>query len=206
VIARKEYLEGTYKEQEKTIENEIFVAQETLKKAQLSYDSTKRLVSRGLLTQLQLEARSFAWMRPPMTSRWQEQAACLGTIHEAENADAVGQRHPSGESEVQRSDTDSYRKNEQAEGHRRQMPKLPRCRTGGGTGRHTPRAEHPSGSEFVVEAGSMVRERQVVIRLPDTKDMHVKPRSTKSRINLVHEGLARDDWIDAFGDETLQGR
>ena len=34
VISRKEYLEGTYEQERKTIENELFLAEETLKKAQ----------------------------------------------------------------------------------------------------------------------------------------------------------------------------
>ena len=59
VYARQEYLEGTYTEQEKAMENLVFLAEEGLKKAQLSYDSTKRLVSRGLLSTLQLEGEKF---------------------------------------------------------------------------------------------------------------------------------------------------
>ena len=58
-IAKDEYINGTYIEQTKMIENEVFVAEENLKKAQLSYESIKRLVSRGLLTKLQLEGEQF---------------------------------------------------------------------------------------------------------------------------------------------------
>ena len=59
LIAKTEYLEGTYKELEQTILNEIFVAEEALKKAQLSLDSVKRLVARGLLTALQMEGEEY---------------------------------------------------------------------------------------------------------------------------------------------------
>ena len=59
VIALKEYLEGAYKEQQQKIRNEIFLAEDALRKVQLGYDSTKRLVSRGLLTALQLESEKF---------------------------------------------------------------------------------------------------------------------------------------------------
>ncbi|MBI2481172.1 MAG: hypothetical protein HYV60_21800 [Planctomycetia bacterium] len=55
-----EYLESTYEEARNTIENEIFVAEQGLKQAQLSYESTKRLVARGLITSLQLEGDQFA--------------------------------------------------------------------------------------------------------------------------------------------------
>ena len=59
VISRKEYLEGTYEQERKTIENELFVAEESLKKAELSYDSIKRSVSRGLISTLQLQGEQF---------------------------------------------------------------------------------------------------------------------------------------------------
>ena len=59
VQAKVEYEEGTFVQEEKTIQNEIFVSTETLKKAELSYDSVKRSVARGLLDALQLEGEKF---------------------------------------------------------------------------------------------------------------------------------------------------
>jgi multidrug efflux pump subunit AcrA (membrane-fusion protein) len=62
-----------------------------------------------------------------------------------------------------------------------------------------------SGSEFVVEPGAMVRERQVLLRLPDPTNMQIRATISESRINLVHEGMAVDIRIDAFGDRSLRG-
>ena len=59
MIAKEEYVKGTYYELRKTIENEIFVAEENLKKSQLSFDSIKRQVARGTLTELQLDGEQF---------------------------------------------------------------------------------------------------------------------------------------------------
>jgi multidrug efflux pump subunit AcrA (membrane-fusion protein) len=62
-----------------------------------------------------------------------------------------------------------------------------------------------SSSEFIVEPGAMVRERQVIIRLPDPKHMQVSANINESRINLVHVGMPVKIRIDAFGDLTLNG-
>ncbi len=59
-IARTEYLEGTYLTEEKTILSEIAVAEQELRKAQLASLSTERLVAKGLVKSLQLEADQFA--------------------------------------------------------------------------------------------------------------------------------------------------
>ena len=60
-------------------------------------------------------------------------------------------------------------------------------------------------SEFVVEAGAAVRERQVIIRLPDPNNMQIKAKINEARINLVRKGMPVSIVIDAFGDRVLRG-
>lgn len=62
-----------------------------------------------------------------------------------------------------------------------------------------------SGSEFVVEAGAMVRENQVILRLPDPTSMQVKAKVSESRVNLIRDGMSVSVRIDAFGDDVLEG-
>ncbi len=45
------------------------------------------------------------------------------------------------------------------------------------------------GSEFVVEEGAAVRERQTIIKLPDPTKMQVKAKINESRITFVREGM-----------------
>ena len=59
-IARQEYLEGVFKTDESAILSEIAVAEQELRKAKLAYDSSERLVAKGLVKSLQLEADRFA--------------------------------------------------------------------------------------------------------------------------------------------------
>ena len=50
-----------------------------------------------------------------------------------------------------------------------------------------------SSSQFIVTPGAMVRERQVIIRLPNANDMQVKATVNEARVTLVRPGLPRFD-------------
>ena len=92
VMSKKEYLEGTYLQERKTYENEIFVAEESLKKAELSYDSIKRSVSRGLVSPLQLAGRTIPCGCGSKSARvGSAEAACVGRLHQGKDADAAEQ-------------------------------------------------------------------------------------------------------------------
>ena len=59
-ISITEYLEGSYREARSLVEKEIFEAEQSLRKTELSYDSAVRLTSKGVLKGLQLEGEKFA--------------------------------------------------------------------------------------------------------------------------------------------------
>ena len=59
-ISITEYLEGSYKESRSLVEKEIFEAEQSFRKMELSYDSAMRLTAKGVLKSLQLEGEKFA--------------------------------------------------------------------------------------------------------------------------------------------------
>lgn len=206
LIAKTEYLEGTYRELEKTIQNQIFVAEETLKKSQLSHDSIKRLVSRGLLSSLQLEGEQF---RVDAAQNDLDLAKRKLEVLEKFTKEKMLTQL---ESDIQAAQVKW--KNEQSS-YQEELKKLrdiedqvAKCKV------HAPQdgqvvyanlQSSRSGSEFVVEAGAMVRENQVILRLPDPTSMQVKAKVSESRINLIRDGMPVSIRIDAFGDEILEG-
>jgi multidrug resistance efflux pump len=206
VISKKEYLEGTYREEEKTILNEIFVAEENLKKAQLSYDSIKRLVSRGLLTPLQLEGEKF---RVDAANNELELAKRkLEVLEQFTKVKMLTQL----ESDVRatevkwKNEQESYQEElKKLEEFEEQIAKCTATAPQAGQVVYANVQSSRSGSEFIVEAGAMVRERQVIIRLPDPKQMQINAKINESRINLVREGMPVKIRIDAFGDTPLEG-
>jgi hypothetical protein len=62
-----------------------------------------------------------------------------------------------------------------------------------------------SSAEFVVEAGSMVREQQPIIRLPDSNNMQVKALINEARVTKVSRGLPVTIRVDALKDELMMG-
>jgi multidrug efflux pump subunit AcrA (membrane-fusion protein) len=206
-IAKREYLEGAYKEQEKTILNQIFVAEEALKKAQLSYDSIKRLVSRGLLSSLQLEGEQFR-----VDAARNDLDLAKRRLEVLENL-TLQKMVTQLDSDIKAAEV-KWR-NEQ-NSHLEELNKLrdiedqiSKCRVVApqdGQVVYANIQSSRSNSEFVVEPGAMVRERQAVIRLPDSTKMQVKAKIAESRINLVREGMPVSVRIDALGDTFLLGQ
>ncbi|MCA9118615.1 MAG: HlyD family efflux transporter periplasmic adaptor subunit [Planctomycetaceae bacterium] len=206
LIAREEYLSGTYNEQRKMIENEIFVAEENLKKAQLSYDSIKRLVSQGVLKALQLEGEEFRVDAAKNELDLAKQK--LKVLDDFTKKKMLTQL----ESDIKaaevkfRNEKDSFE--EEKKNLQEIQDQLLKCKAvapADGQVVYANVQSSRSGSEFVVEPGVSVRENQVIIRLPDPKSMQIKAKIAESRITLVHEGMPVTIRIDAFGDETVPG-
>src|SRR5262249_29284944 len=62
-----------------------------------------------------------------------------------------------------------------------------------------------SNAEFVVTPGTMVRERQVIIRLPNPDDMQVKATVDEAPVPWVRHGLPVTIRVDALKEEILEG-
>ncbi|MCU0876439.1 MAG: HlyD family efflux transporter periplasmic adaptor subunit, partial [Pirellulaceae bacterium] len=60
-------------------------------------------------------------------------------------------------------------------------------------------------AEFVVEAGATVRERQPIIRLPNSNEMQIKATVNEARITLVRPGLPVTIRVDALKGKLLEG-
>ena len=56
----------------------------------------------------------------------------------------------------------------------------------------------------VIEAGATVRERQVIIKLPDRNQIQVKARINESKIALVTQGMPATIRLDALPDVELR--
>ncbi len=207
LIALKEYLEGTFVQEEQLILSENFIAEDALKRAQLNLESGRRLAAKGLVNALQLEADQFA-------------------LDKARNELAVAQtkldilRKYTREKMLKQFDSDIKTANAkwkaEQSSYQLELDKLKtieeqieRCVL------RAPQAgqvvfanivsSRGGSAEFVVEPGAIVREKQVIIRLPDPQQMQVKAKINESRITLVKPGMPVAIRLDAFGDQTLRG-
>jgi HlyD family secretion protein len=208
-VAREEYLLGTFKQDEQMILNEIFEAEENLRKAEQYVVFSERLAARGFVTQLQLEADRFA-------------------VQKTQNALDLAKR----KLEVLRNQTRKRMliefdanirtakvqwKNEQ-ESLQVEVDKLAdiddqiaKCTIRvpqGVEGQvvHANMFSRRGGSEWVADEGAAVRERQEIIRLPNPELMQVKATVNESRVTKVSPGMPVMINLDALEDnKQLRG-
>jgi RND family efflux transporter MFP subunit len=206
-IALQEYLHGVYTQEEKTILNEIFVAEEAFKKAQLSYDSVKRLVSRGVLNPLQLEGEEFK-----LDNAQNQMDLARGKLTALEKYTKEKMTvQLSADIEVARSTYDAALSSFKEEQKKLEEinDQIEKCKIYApidGQVVYANVSSRRGGSEFVVEPGSLVREQQTIIRLPDANRMQVKATINESRIALVKENMPCLIKIEAFEGRELKGR
>lgn len=208
-VAREEYLLGTFKQDEQTILNEVFEAEENLRKAEQYLKFSERLAARGFVTQLQLEADRFAVQKSQNALdlakrkldvlRNQTKKRMLIELDANIRTAKIQWENEKESFQVEReklADIDD------------QIAKCTVRVPQGVEGQvvHANVFSRRGGSEWVAEAGATVRERQVIIRLPNPELMQVKATVNESRVTKVETGMPVTINLDALEDnKQLRG-
>lgn len=206
VIAKREYLDGTYLQERQVIESEIFVAEENLNRAKEYYTYSEKLASKGYVNELQLEADRFAvekankdldaaqtklrvlddYTKPKMLSTL-ESAILIAQA----KWDSAQNSH---ELEV-----------EKLEEFDDQIAKCTIVAPQDGVVKYAHIMDGRGDQQFIVEEGATVRERQVVITLPRAEAMRVELTVNESLIQYLQPGLQASISPVGFGDRVLHG-
>jgi len=207
VIAEKEYLEGTFEQDQQTIQSEIFVAEDALKKAQLDLASAKRLLAKGLLTRLQLSAQDFAVQNAKnQLSGSQTKLRVLRKLTKAKMLKQFSSDILSTKAKWDAEQKSYLLEKSKLKDIRKQISACQIRAPEPGQVVHANVTSRRGNNEFVVEAGAMVRQKQVIIRLPNTLLMQVKTKVNESRITLVKEGMPVRITLGAFDNKVVDGR
>jgi HlyD family secretion protein len=206
VIAKREYLEGTNKQDRQTIESEEFVAEENLNRAKEYYAYSQKLASKGYVNELQLEADHFAvekakkdldaaktklqvldeFTKPKMLSTL-ESAILIAKAKwdSAQNSYdlELGKLH----------DLDD------------QIAKCTITAPQDGVVKYAHMTDNRGDQQFIVEEGALVRERQAIIRLPNANSMRVDLQVNESLIQYVKAGMPAVISPVGFNDRVLRG-
>jgi len=208
VIARKEYIDGEYKTAEKQILASKATAEQDLRKAKLAIESSERLVAKGLVKSLQLEADRYAVANAQ--NKLDIADAELSVLQNLTKQKMLVQYDSDIEAATaSRSAAESELLEEQAEYEdiALQIKKCILYAPSDGVVVHANRYSSRGGNaEFVVEAGATVRERQELIRLPDPTLMQVSCKINESRVTLIREGMPAKITVDAIPGLKLVGR
>lgn len=206
LIAKEEYLNGTYVQERQTIESEVFVAEENRSRAEEYHEFSKRLAAKGYINQLQLEADKFA-----VEKAQKELDAAKTKLNVIDNY-TKAKMLKTLESDIViakakwESDKNSL---ELEEGKLKeindQIAKCTLVAPKDGTVTYAHNRENWGGDEFVVKEGAVVRERQAVIRLPDPTKMRVALNVNESLIQYVRQGMPATITPIGTGGRSLRG-
>lgn len=205
-LALKEYESGTFKQEEEKLESEIFVAEESHRRAQEYVRYSERLASKGYVTPIQLEADRFAVEKA--AKELEVARTKLVVLHTFTKIKMLKQLEAEVKTaEARLSSTQTIHSVEQARLERIKT-QIEKCVITAPKAGQVVYAndQMANGEPVVIEEGRMIRERQVIIRLPNPKQMQVLAKINESRIDLVRPGMTAVVKIDALPDVELRGR
>jgi len=190
-IELKEYVEGTYVQERQTIQSEIFVAEENLNRAKEYYVYSKKMASKGYVNELQLEADKFAVEKSIKELEVAETK--LRVLDDFTRAKSVNLF----ESKVVIAEAKWKAETSRLEIERQQLHELedqianctivaPRA----GVVKYAHETDRRGENNFIVEEGTMVRERQTILKMPDPSSMQVEITINESLVQYVHPGMS----------------
>jgi len=206
LIAKEEYLDGTYVQERQTIEGEVFVAEENLNRAREYYEYSKRLAAKGYINQLQLDADKFA-----VEKSLKELGAAqtkLKVLDDYSRAKMLKQL----ESDIvtAKAKWESDKKSYEIEAAKLQDidDQIAKCtiyapKDGVVVFAHD--RQNWGGDNFIVKEGAVIRERQAIIRLPDPTSMRVALNVNESLVRYIQPGMPATIRPVGSGDRVLRG-
>ncbi len=203
-IAKQEYLEGTYLTEQKAILSEIALAQQGLRKAELSLQSAERLAAKGTLKALQIESEQFAVQNAQ--SSLESAQGRLRVLDKLTKEKMLVQLNSDIETARAKLDSDKSTLIEEKEKLDEIKTQVKACTVQAPADGQVVYANRQGGrgsSDFVVSAGVPVQEQKTIFLLPDPSRMQVKAKVNESRITLIRDGMPVKINVGATGHELL---
>jgi multidrug efflux pump subunit AcrA (membrane-fusion protein) len=201
----REFEQGLYQQELELLESEVFVAEEELRKSKLAVASSKRLAARGLITELQVTGAEFAVQK---TKKDVAAASRKVDVYKRFTREKMSGEYKA-EIEKQEANveaatyTHELSKQKLAETEEQIAACLVEAPKDGQVVYANDRERH-EGPE-VIEEGTIIRENQIVIRLPDLENMQVDVKINESHVNNIESGQPVEIELDADPNNVLHG-
>jgi multidrug efflux pump subunit AcrA (membrane-fusion protein) len=203
-IALKEYLEGTYLSERKTLLSEVALAQQELRKAELNLASAERLAAKGVIKGLQIEAEEFAVVNAQnILEAAEARLKVLDELTKEKNKVQFESDIEAAKAKLRSDESVLAEEQEKLRDIEDQIAKCVVYSPAEGVVVYNNKFSSRGGAEFVVEEGAMVRERQTIIKLPNPNEMQVKADVNESRITLIADGMPAKVKVSAVPGEML---
>jgi HlyD family secretion protein len=205
VIARKEYELGTFVQEEQKLESELFVAEENARRAKNYHEHSRKLAARGYITDTQLESDRFS-----VDKYGKDLDAATTKLFVIRNytRPKTLKKHDSdiktAESAVTAEEAKLKIEAEKLVNLETQLEKCVIKATSTGQVVYN-NPNRWRDDDFTIRKGNRVRERQVIVKLPDVSQMQVKAKIGEARVDRVKPGMEAIVRIEAFRGTELKG-
>ncbi len=205
-IAKKEYLEGVYVLEHNLIEVKKFMAREAQRQAEQNLRYSEGLAKKGYVTDLRVETDKIAVDKAKLDYQSAELELKVHKKYTREKQlklleSTIG----SARARLRSAEATHQLDVEQRELIESQIAKCTIYAKNSGQVVYANEYRRHGGQDIVIEAGTMVREQQSIIRLPDPKRMQVKAKINEAKIAMVAPGMPVTIHLDAFPDREFEG-
>jgi RND family efflux transporter MFP subunit len=205
-IALREYVDGTFVQTEQTILGEIFVAEENLRRAEGFLKYSQELAAKNFYTTLQLEADKFAVDKAKNDLETAKTKLRVLRDYTKEKTAKQMEADIKTTAAKMRTDESTYQLDQKKLAEiDAQIAKCVIRAPSDGQVVYNNDNEDWDDTPTIIQPGALVRERQIVFKLPDPLQMQVKAKVNEASVNRVKVGMAATIKVDAFPDKQLHG-
>jgi len=193
VIAKREYLEGTYLQDRQTIESELFVAEENLNRAKEYYAYSRKLASKGYVNENQLEADRFAVEKANKDlDAARTKLKVLDEFTKPKQASTLDSAILIAKAKWEAAQNSHKLEVDKLADIDDQIAKCTITAPQDGVVKYAHVTDMRGDQQFIVDEGTMVRERQTIIKLPNADSMRVNVTINESLVQYLQPGFAAE--------------
>ena len=193
VITKREYLEGTYLQDRQAIESELFVAEENLNRAKEYFAYSQKLASKGYVNVNQLEADRFAVEKANKDlDAAKTKLKVLDEFTKLKQASTLDSAILIAKAKWEAAQNSDKLEVDKLKDIDDQIAKCTMTAPQDGIVKYAHVSDGRGDQQFIVEEGTMVRERQVIIKLPNADSMRVNITVNESLVQYLEPGMAAD--------------
>ena len=202
----REFEQGLFQQELELLESELFVAEEEYRKNELAALSSKRQAARGLINELQVTAAQFALDKAKKDVAAAERKV---DVYQRFTRDKMIGEY---QAEIAKQEANVEAANFTLELSEQKLAEIEEqiafclvTAPAAGQVVHANERDGRGDTPEVMEEGTVIRENQVVIRLPDLQNMQVDLKINESHVNRIRPGQPAEIELDADPENLLRG-
>ena len=206
LIARQEYLEGIYKQEEQLIQGEIFVAEENLRRAQEYANYSKDLAQRNFITSVTLEGDLFAVEKAKKDlGAAKTKLKVLQDLTKTKMLNTLDAAIKTAEAQLKSQENINRIDLDKLAQIKMQIEKCEIRAPQDGEVTYGNSSDYRDSDAVIIKEGVLIRDRQVIIRLPNPDRMQVNAKVNESKLRLIQKGMPAVIKLESLSGTELIG-